>query len=65
MDGVRFDAWAIIDKHTLQRGYLANLDPVTCLNAADSGTFLEASGDLIHVGATGTNVMDVIIGLKL
>ena len=64
-DGVTDDAGAMIDNHTLQRGYLANLDPVTCLNTADSGTFLEASGDLIHVGATGTNVMDVIIGLKL
>ena len=42
-----------------------SLDPVACLHAADAGTFLEAGGDLIHVGVTGTNVMDVVIGLKL
>jgi hydroxypyruvate reductase len=64
-DGMTDDAGAVIDQHTLQRGHLANLSPKDCLNRADSGTFLAASGDLIHVGATGTNVMDVIIGLKL
>ena len=64
-DGMTDDAGALIDGHTLQRGYLANFAPLACLNKADSGTFLAASGDLIRVGATGTNVMDVIIGLKL
>ncbi|MBU0655928.1 MAG: DUF4147 domain-containing protein [Gammaproteobacteria bacterium] len=64
-DGVTADAGARVDNGTLRRGKYQNLDPEACLQNADAGTFLEASGDLIHTGPTGTNVMDVIIGLKL
>ena len=64
-DGATDDAGALIDRDTCQRGKDENLDPIACLQNADSGTFLAASGDLIHTGATGTNVMDVVIGLKL
>lgn len=64
-DGVTEDAGALVDAGTLQRGKYENLDPLACLQAADAGTFLDASGDLLHTGPTGTNVMDVIIGLKL
>ncbi|HRJ54138.1 MAG TPA: DUF4147 domain-containing protein [Candidatus Thiothrix moscowensis] len=64
-DGVTADAGALVDCGTLQRGSYENLDPLACLQNADAGTFLEASGDLLHTGPTGTNVMDVIIGLKL
>jgi hypothetical protein len=35
------------------------------MRRADSGTALGASGDLIHTGPTGTNVGDLVIGLKL
>jgi hydroxypyruvate reductase len=35
------------------------------LSAADSGTALAASGDLVNTGPTGTNVGDLVIGLKL
>jgi hydroxypyruvate reductase len=63
-DGGTDDTGALVDNGTLRRGKYQNLDPVACLQAADAGTFLEASGDLIHTGPTGTNVMDVIIGLK-
>lgn len=64
-DGVTADTGAWVDNGTLRRGKAQNLDPLACLRAADAGTFLEASGDLLHTGPTGTNVMDVIIGLKL
>lgn len=64
-DGMSEDTGALVDGGTLERGKCENLDPVACLQAADAGTFLDASGDLIHTGPTGTNVMDVIIGLKL
>ncbi|OQX04379.1 MAG: hypothetical protein BWK73_36355 [Thiothrix lacustris] len=64
-DGVTADTGALVDNGTIQRGKSQNLDPWACLRAADAGTFLEVSGDLIHTGPTGTNVMDVIIGLKL
>ncbi|MEB4593291.1 DUF4147 domain-containing protein [Candidatus Thiothrix sp. Deng01] len=64
-DGVTGDAGALVDGESIRRGKYANLDPMACLQAADAGTFLDASGDLIHTGPTGTNVMDVIIGLKV
>ena len=63
-DGVTEDTGALVDNQTLARGKWENLDPVTCLAQADAGTFLHASADLIYTGPTGTNVMDVIVGLK-
>ncbi|WP_369622522.1 MOFRL family protein, partial [Pseudoalteromonas distincta] len=44
---------------------LAELDADDCMRRADSGAALAASGDLIHTGPTGTNVGDLVIGLKL
>lgn len=63
-DGVTEAAGALVDGQTLARGRLENLDPVDCLRRADGGTFLAASGDLLHTGPTGTNVMDLVIALK-
>ncbi len=63
-DGPTEDAGAVVDGETVQRGMRAGLDPVTCLANADAGTFLSASGDLLRTGPTGTNVMDLMIGLK-
>ncbi|NIP71889.1 MAG: DUF4147 domain-containing protein [Gammaproteobacteria bacterium] len=64
-DGPGEDAGAVIDGATLQRGAAQGLDAERCLRAVDAGTFLEASGDLVQTGPTGTNVMDVIIGLTV
>lgn len=64
-DGVTTDTGAIVDKNSVQRGKYHQLDPLVCLQTADAGTFLAASGDCIHTGPTGTNVMDMILGLKL
>ncbi len=63
-DGPTADAGAIVDGATLMRGECADLDAVQHLLAADAGNFLEASGDLIHTGPTGTNVMDLVLGVK-
>lgn len=63
-DGNTADAGALVNGRTVQRGSDAGLDPDECLRRADSGSFLEASGDLVHTGPTGTNVMDLIIGYK-
>ncbi len=63
-DGPTEDAGALVDGGSLQRGAQEGLDAERCLAAADAGAFLEASGDLITTGPTGTNVMDLIIGLK-
>lgn len=63
-DGPTEDAGALVDGATIARGKDAGLDAGRALAAADAGTFLEASGDLIHTGATGTNVMDIMVGLR-
>ncbi|HSS62957.1 MAG TPA: DUF4147 domain-containing protein [Gammaproteobacteria bacterium] len=64
-DGPGEDAGALVDGDTVNRGRLAGLDPRRCLEGADAGSFLDASGDLLHTGPTGTNVMDLIIGSKI
>ena len=64
-DGVTDDAGALVDGETCARVALAGFDADDCMRRADSGTALEASGDLIHTGPTGTNVGDLVIGLKL
>jgi glycerate 2-kinase len=63
-DGPGQDAGAVVDGGTLARGAVDGLNAAACLRRADAGRFLEASGDLISCGATGTNVMDLVIGLK-
>lgn len=63
-DGPTDDAGAIVDGMSVVRGEAKQLSANQCLAAADAGSFLEASGDLIHTGPTGTNVMDLAIGIK-
>jgi glycerate 2-kinase len=64
-DGPTNDAGALVDGSTLDRGTIAGFDAEGCLERCDSGTFLEASGDLVSTGPTGTNVGDLIIGLRV
>jgi hydroxypyruvate reductase len=64
-DGPGEDAGALVDGGTLGRARRAGFEAVDCLARADSGELLQASGDLIHTGPTGTNVMDLMLGLKL
>ena len=64
-DGPGEDAGAIVGAGTVARGIAAGLDPERCLHGADAGTFLETSGDLVHTGPTGTNVMDLVVALKV
>lgn len=63
-DGPGDVAGAMVDAQTIQRGQDAGFDPVNCLRAADAGRFLQASGDLIDTGPTGTNVNDLVLALK-
>lgn len=60
-DGPGDEAGALVDGTTITRATDAGLDPAASLAAADSGRFLEAAGDLVHTGPTGTNVMDVVM----
>ncbi len=64
IDGTTADAGAIVDAGTCGRGRDAGYDPHVSLAAADSGSFLEAAGDLLHTGATLTNVGDLVLALK-
>jgi glycerate 2-kinase len=64
-DGPTDDAGALVDGQTCARVACAGLDVDECLHRADSGTALAAAGDLVHTGPTGTNVGDLVMGLKL
>ncbi len=65
IDGASSDAGALVDAGTCQRGRDGDCDPNVSLARADSGTFLEAAGDLLHTGPTLTNVGDLVLGLRL
>ena len=64
-DGPTEEAGGLVDAETCARLTLAGLDPDECLARADSGTALAAAGALVRTGPTGTNVADLVIGLKL
>lgn len=63
-DGPTPDAGAIVDGGTVARGRAVGLRPEFCLARADAGTFLDASGDLLRTGPTGTNVNDLLVTVK-
>jgi hydroxypyruvate reductase len=62
-DGPTGEAGALVDGETVARGREEGFDAAQSLAAADAGRFLEASGDLVQTGPTGTNVMDLVLGL--
>lgn len=64
-DGPGEDAGALVDGGSVARGAAAGRDARSCLANADAGSFLAASGDLLRTGPTGTNVMDLMLALKL
>jgi hydroxypyruvate reductase len=64
-DGPTEDAGALVDGATIHRAETEGMDVAQNLRRADAGSLLEATGDLITTGPTGTNVMDLMIGLKL
>jgi len=63
-DGPTDAAGAIVDAGTLRRAHLAEVNAEACLKNNDSYSFFKQTGDLIVTGPTGTNVMDVVIGLS-
>jgi hydroxypyruvate reductase len=64
VDGASDDAGAIVDGGSCLRGADAGLDACEHLRRADSGTFLEQSGDLLYTGPTQTNVGDLVLGSR-
>ncbi len=64
-DGQTDAAGAIVDSETILRGNRAGLDAAHAITTADSGNYLAETGDLLDTGPSGTNVMDIIIALKV
>lgn len=64
VDGNSDDAGALVDDGTVGRGEVQGMDARAYLESADANPFLAESGDLIHTGPTGTNVMDIVIACK-
>jgi glycerate 2-kinase len=63
-DGPTEDAGAIVDEGTVTRAELGGVDVERAWLDCDSGTALEAAEDLVHTGPTGTNVGDILIGIR-
>ena len=59
IDGPTDAAGGLVDGGTIDRGLAANFDPFAALADNDTYPFLEAAGDLIKIGPTGTNVADL------
>lgn len=64
-DGNSDAAGALVDGRTVERGDSEGLSAREALEGADSGSFLDAAGDLVDTGPTGTNVNDLVIGVRM
>jgi hydroxypyruvate reductase len=62
-DGPTDAAGAFADGTTYARAEKEGLDPTASLRDNDSYTLFDGLGDLLRTGPTGTNVMDLVIGL--
>ena len=63
-DGTTEAAGGIVDGQTIARGAAQALSAKQYLQQANAYAFLKATNDLMITGATGTNVMDIVIGIK-
>lgn len=64
VDGPTDAAGACVDGDTVARAAAHGRDAAAGLAATDSTTVLEAAGDLVRTGPTGTNVADVVVALR-
>ncbi len=63
VDGPTDAAGGLVDSGTPHRIRKGGIDPPLALEENDSGTALEAAGDLVKTGPTGTNVADLAVFL--
>jgi hydroxypyruvate reductase len=63
-DGPTDAAGAVVDGSTWSAITAAGRDPARDLAAHDAYRALDAAGALLRPGLTGTNVMDVVIGVS-
>lgn len=64
-DGPTGVAGAFADGGTLARAMQRGVELDAALATSDSGRLLEAAGDLFTTGPTGTNVMDLVLGIAV
>lgn len=62
-DGMTTATGALVNHATVQKGEQQYLIAGDYLFNADANSFLKATDDLIITGATGTNVMDLVMGI--
>lgn len=62
-DGPTNAAGAMVDGETWRRARRLGLDPQDALRRNDSWTLFDGTGDLLVTGPTGTNVMDLMLGV--
>jgi hydroxypyruvate reductase len=62
-DGLTTATGAIVDNHSTELGLSKNLDVADYLDRADSHSYFKQTEGLITTGASGTNVMDLVIGI--
>jgi len=62
-DGPTDAAGAFADGALAVRAAAAGIDPLDVLARNDSYTLFDRTGDLFVTGPTGTNVMDLVLGL--
>ncbi len=62
-DGLTTATGAIVDNQTIERGLLMNIDATEYLQRADSHSYFKQTDGLIITGASGTNVMDLVLGV--
>lgn len=63
-DGPTDAAGAVVDAGSWARCAAAGRDPAAALHRHDAYPALDAAGDLLRTGHTGTNVRDVVIGVR-
>ncbi|TMA36785.1 MAG: DUF4147 domain-containing protein [Deltaproteobacteria bacterium] len=64
VDGPTDAAGACVDGETAERARARGFDPEAGLARTDSHPLLDAAGDLVRTGPTGTNVADVVVALR-
>ena len=62
-DGVSDATGAIVDSETIHRGINKGYIAKDYLKASDSNSYLNVTEDTIVTGATGTNVMDLVLAI--